>query len=329
MPRVFLFIGMEVVGISISLALANEEQGVQRIGYDADSSRVRAARKLGAFDQIVSNPIKTAREAELVFLNVPAGEALGHLETLAPILREDAVLFDFSSLKQGPQQKAVEWFPEGRYYVGAVPVLNPETLNLEDFPVLAPRADLLANGLLALTLPENTPKAVMDLAQSLAAALQANPYFIDPAEVDGVITSIEQLPLLLSLTLMNVCIDAPGWREIQRMAGRLWLQMVLPIMKQSPELLAVELAENKDNIIARIQTAMLELERLRDQIAAGELQNIQESLEDAQGAYEKFFHARQKADWGRGALDRPPLPKQGFLSRMLGFGGIGRRKLED
>jgi prephenate dehydrogenase len=324
-----LFIGMDVVGTSISLALANEQHGVLRIGYDADPDKTRTARKLGAFDQLVSNPIKTAREAEIVFLNVPAGEALGHLETLAPILREDAVLFDFSSLKQIPQRSAQAWFPEGRYYVGAVPVLNPDTLYLETYPVLSPRPDLLAKGLLALTFPMNTPETVMELAHSLAAALQANPYFIDPAEVDGVITSIEHLPLLLSLALLNVSIHSPGWREIQRMTGRLWLQMVLPSMKQPPELLAAELAENKDNVVDRIQSTILELARLRDQIAAGDTQGFQDALEDSQDAYDRFFHARQQADWGRDALNRSPLPDQGFIGRVLGFGGMGRRKSKE
>lgn len=321
-----MIVGLGEIGASIGLALAQAEAGLSRIGYDPDSDVARAARKAGAVERLALNLERSCRGADLVILAVPSCDVRAYLEAIGPSLKPGAVVVDTSSLKLTALSWAAEHLPEGRAYIGAIPVVNPETLHFGAPGVGEPRADLFRGGLVAMVIPAKTSEAAVDIALSLVRYLEAAPFFIDPAEVDAVMATVEGLPALLAVALIRVAVQTAGWPEARRIAGRPFANLAIVGALQSPQNLEAALGLNRANVLARLDAAIGELSALRALIAREESEDLKVSLAEAVEAHDAWLAARQQADWGREELGKVELPQGGMLDRLLGIGGNLRPK---
>jgi prephenate dehydrogenase len=326
MSTEILIIGLNEIGLSINLALKAADANMNCTGYDADSKSAREARKQGYIEKIVFTPKKTARIADLIFLAVPSFEATGYLETLSPLIKPEAILVDMSSLKFASYQWASEFFPENRYYLGAVPALNPDLLEVAASETLLPRADLFKGGIFALTIPPDTPEKVINIVLGITNILEAEPFFIDPNELDASMALVEGLPMLSGLAMMRVALNAPSWREIQRLTGRTWVTATqLGVLEQSNDL-AASLILNKDNVVRRLKALVDELETLRVLIYEGDEAALAAHLEEAGSTHESWIARRKLGNWE--SADHKPLsiPKISVMDRLLGTGDYDRKQ---
>jgi prephenate dehydrogenase len=315
MSTEILIIGLNEIGLSINLALKAADANMNCTGYDADSKSAREARKLGYIEKIFFTPKKTAQIADLIFLAVPSFEATGYLETLSPLMKPEAILVDMSSLKFASYQWASEFFPENRYYLGAVPALNPDLLEI----------DLFKGGIFALTIPPDTPEKVINILLGITNFLEAEPFFIDPNELDASMAIVEGLPMLSGLAMMRVALNAPSWREIQRLTGRTWVTAThLGVLEQSNDL-ATSLILNKDNIVNRLKALIDELETLRVLIYEGDEAALAAHLEEAGSTHASWIARRKLGNWE--TADHKPLtiPKISVMDRLLGTGDYDRK----
>jgi prephenate dehydrogenase len=321
MRREILIVGMGEIGASIGLAIRRGERDLVCTGYDADTSTARAARKAGAVERLGLGLARSVGPADLVILALPSGQVRGYLEAIGPRLKPGALVLDTSWLKSAAVDWASEILPEGRYYVGAVPTVSPDALHRGALGANEPRPDLFEGGVIAMVIPARTPEPVVDLALRVAAWLGAEPFFVDPAEVDALTATVEDLPVLLGTTLMRVAMRSPGWREARRMAGRFFATSAIVGALQAPSDLQAGLALNRPNVLTRLDAAIGELQAMRALIAQGDEEGLEKCLAEAVEAHYIWLAARSRGDWAREEIGPVEMPRGGVLDRLLGIGG--------
>ncbi len=318
MSTEILIIGLNEIGLSINLALKAANANLNCTGHDANSKFAREARKRGDIERIVFTPKKAAQTADLIFLAVPPNEVADYLETITPIMKPEAIFVDLSSLKTASYQWALDFFPENRYYLGAVPVLNPDLLDIAESEPLLPRPDLFKGGVFALTILPNTPEKVINILLGIINFLEAEPFFMDPNELDSSMAIVEGLPMLTGLAMMRVALNAPSWREIQRLTGRTWATATRLGAKQSSKELAASLILNKDNMVHRLNALMDELESMRVMINAEDEKTLAAHLEEAGTAYGAWIARRMQGNWEAADQKQLSIPKISLTDRLFG-----------
>ena len=92
-------LGTGLIGASVGLALRSHGYTGSIIGYDPSSSELDAAQSLGAIDSASQDPIRTARESQLILLSGPVFTILEWLDRLAPLLQSGQLVTDVGSVK--------------------------------------------------------------------------------------------------------------------------------------------------------------------------------------------------------------------------------------
>jgi prephenate dehydrogenase len=321
------FLGLNQIGTSIGLALAEPESQVDRVGYDPDSNQARSAHQAGAVDRLVSHPRKASTTADVVILDVPAPDVHEYLKMLSQQLKTDGVVIDTTPLKAPAAAWAEETFPADRHYIGATLIVGPEGLLPEAPDLSQPRADLFEGGLMALVVPPKTPENAVKFALSLAAVLDASPFFIGPVEHDAVYTSIEWIPRLLGAALMRQAAGSPSWREIRRMAGPGFASMTKLGTSTPSDLQAHVVSSARNHILDKMDTLMSELQDLRVMLAKNDEKAFEEYYAEAASTFNAWITARKRSDWA--SLELQPYtvpPKEGARSGFLGLSPRGTKK---
>jgi prephenate dehydrogenase len=326
MSTEIFIVGLNEIGTSINLAFIERNANLSITGYDQDSKRARGARKRGDINKVVFTLKKTAQSADLIFLAVQPIDVLSYLEQLAPVMKKDAILVDMCSLKTAPFQWAQDNFLDDRYYMGAVPVINPDLLNIAMNEQILPSSDIFKGGLFALTIPTRIPENVVNTVLGIINFLEAEPFFIDPHELDAAMATVEGLPSLTGLALTRVARNAPSWREIQRLTGRPWAIAANVGAHEPSQELAASLILNKENIGHRVNALMDELETIKTLISNEDEDALATHLEEAAITYGNWISRRKRGSWE--VTDSKPLtiPKTSMLERLLGTQDFRRRE---
>ena len=160
-------VGLGQIGASVGMALAGQDQLIQRLGYDLDSSIARQAQKLNAIDRIARHPEEVAAEADVVLMALPTDQMRAAMEQIVPRMNENAVLMDTALSKELVATWAKDTFGIGGRYVGLTPVINPIYLMSTSSGIQSARADLFHNGMIAISAPLHTDPAAIQLAADL------------------------------------------------------------------------------------------------------------------------------------------------------------------
>ena len=315
-----LLIGLDQVGASIGMALNDAEGDVELVGYDPDRHFSKRAEKMGAVDRLVSHPRKAIASADLVIFSLPIDEVEVYLEHLGEKIKEGAVILDTAQIKVPFFKWAEEYLPEGRSYIGATPIVGPSSLTGGDAPSDEPRADLYADGLLAIIAPPNASESALAVGINLAAIIKAAPFFIDLHEHDAALTTTEELPALLSAALLQTAAHSTSWKELQRVAGRNFAQATSLYSTVPLNVLEKRLILNRQKTIDKLDQFIVELQDLRQVLAEEDGQGISDYLNEADHTRRSWIRAREQGDWGSEDL-RPAerINSSGILSNLLGF----------
>ena len=323
MPVQVALLGLGRIGGSIGMALG-AQSGLQIAGFDRDADAARVARSRGAVHRAEWNLINVVEGADLVLIALPLAEQRDLLAAFAPSLRDGCVVASVAPLLGPPIAWANELIPAGRFFVAAHPILNPAQLHTGDTGINAARTDLFVRGLWAIApAPTCTPEA-LKLVGHLAMLLGASPYFVDPAEHDGLMGGVDALPALLALALMQAAAASPGWNEMRKLADRGFATATSPLADAE----RAPLTLNRDSALRYLDAAIAALQSLREKIAAGHGTALDELLAEATGLRAQWLADRQRGDWDN--LEKPlvemPSARE-VLGRMF-FGGLLPRKRE-
>jgi prephenate dehydrogenase len=322
-------IGLGQIGTSIGLALSGQKDLLQRVGYDQEKSVTRKAKDLGALDRGEGKLRNAVADAGLILLTLPMDQIRQTLAEIAPHLKEGAVVMDTGPVKEVVSAWAGELLPPNRYYVGLTPVLNPVHLQNIDAGIDAARADLFQRGLMAIVAPPHAHADAIKLASDLTRLIGAQPFFVDTAEMDGLMASTHLLPQLLAAGLLNATVDQPGWLEARKVAGRAYAEVSGPMTYlSSPQSLASSAILNQENILRVIDSAIAALQAMHSDIASQNETALAERLLRAQRGRAIWWQQRQAADWSipeATAWDAVPGSSEN-LGRLLGLGRKPKQK---
>lgn len=282
---VLAIVGVGLIGGSFGAALRSAGQVGRIIGVGRNANSLAQARELGLIDEALSLE-DAAAAADLIMLSTPVGAMPGALGSIAPRLREHALITDGGSTKLDVIAAARAGLGKhiGRFVPG-----HPMAGSERSGPAAAD-ADLYHGRTVVLTpLPENRPEDVTLVRQAWAAC-GATIIEMPAAQHDSVLASVSHLPHFLAFGYMaqvaasqdaelRLRIAGPGFRDFSRIAG------------SSAEMWRDIFFSNRDAVLHELREVQTVLGEMSDALGAGDAGRLEQLLEAA---------ARVRRRWGHG-----------------------------
>jgi len=324
MPVQITIIGLGQIGASMGLALAAHKDAILRVGHDKKSEVERDALKRGAADKMEHNLPRAVQDAKVVVLCIPVSQVRETLEFIAPDLKEGAVVLDIVPIKADVQKWAKKFLPEGCYYVGLVPAINPEFLHDFQIGLTAAQPDLFARSVFLVDAPYGTPESAVVTAMDFVRLLGAEVVLADPTESDGLMSTTHLLPQLVAASLLNATIDQPGWQDARKVAGRAYATVTAGLAYQDEiDSLRLSALHNRAGVVHALDVTIAALRGLRDDLENENDDGVALRLESALLGRQRWLEERMSADWVKST--RNEIPDVPSLSERL-LGGLFVKK---
>lgn len=314
-------VGLGQIGSSIGLALKARNLDLRIVGHDKDPEAAKLAQKLGAVDDVKYNLPASVQGSRIVILALPFAGVRETLEIIVPDLPEGSLVLDTAPSKTAVAAWARELFPQGRYYVGLTPAINPAYLHGTEFGPQAARADLFEKGLMVVNAPLGTPENVFNLSMDLVTLFGATPLLMDTAEADGLFAAVHMLPQLAASALLDATVDRPGWQEARKLAGRPYASVTAGSAYHDDMLsLADAVLENRENVVRLLNSYLTVLIELRDDIEENDRDALSRRLENAAGGRIRWLNERSVAEWLNHEAQKIDIPSFGERVNQTFFG---------
>ena len=325
MPIQITIIGLGQIGTSIGLALAEKKDLILRMGHDKEPGMAKKAEKLGALDKTHYNLPAAVRDAEIVLLAVPYDAVRETLEFIGQDLKEGAVVMDTAPVKGPTFEWAKKYIPEGRYYVGLIPAVNPACVHEMKAGIDAARADLFNKGVFGIVAPAGTPGEAVKLAADLSRLLGAEPMFMEQVEADSLMASLHLLPQLVSAALLGMTVDQPGWLEARKLAGKAYAAGTGELFYQDTSAgLRDAVLADRENTLRVLDNLTASLNVIREEIAAQDAAQLGARFDKAVDGRARWWSQRQKGDWYETEVgSTADAPSAGDYMRKLFLGKFG------
>jgi prephenate dehydrogenase len=318
-------IGLGQIGSSIGLAIKAGKLNAHLVGHDKEPGVAKEAQKAGAVDDVKYNLPASIRDAKLVILAIPLSGIRETLEIIAPDLQDGTVVLDTAPSKATVAAWAQELLPDGRYYIGLSPAINPDYLHGVDYGVGSARADLFKNGLFLLNANPGTPGEAVSLATDLIGLLGAQALISDSVEADGLLAYTHILPQLASAVLLDATVNQPGWLDARKLAARPYASATAALgAHEEVNSLSEMTLGNRESILRVIDTLMVSLHQLRDAIHDGDDKALNEFLAGSLKAREQWMQDRIRADWSKNEKAEDATGKVESFGERLNHMFLGR-----
>lgn len=293
-------IGAGLIGSSIALA-AHEYKAARSVTlYDRDEDVRRQARSIELGD--VAETLKAAcAQADCVILCVPVGAIGKTTESIAPFLKEGAILTDVGSVKEKALEAMQVHCPAGVHLVPGHPIAGTEKSGPE-----AGFASLFRKAWHILTpLPqqEEPYNSAVDRLASFWEMLGARVEIMEAARHDRVLAITSHLPHLIAYNIVSTAYDmesvgegevvkysAGGFRDFTRIAASdptMWRDVFL---------------NNKDAVLETLGRFSEDLAALQRAIRWGDGEMLMREFERARGIRKAIIEAgldTDEANFGR------------------------------
>ncbi len=238
-------VGLDRMELSLGLALKNARNPAECIGFDLELSRMQTAEKTGAVDRAISNLHSAVEKADLVLLNLPAGDVVEWMNDISRSIKEGAVLINLAPVHSLACQWAADHLPANRSFINATPGISGSCLDEDESS-----SDLFREGIMLISsLPETDASAIQQVVD-LAAILGCGVMFSDPVEADSLLSQTDLLPRLISLFYFQGITGQPGWPEAQKTTRPVFWQLS-HLLEEFPSSKAasLEILAHKDNML--------------------------------------------------------------------------------
>jgi len=315
-------LGLDRTGQSIGLALKSALQPIDRVGSDEDSLRERSAIQSGALDRAIHNLYDCVEKADIVVLNTPYSRSKELLEALRDVFKEGAVILYTGRMPLRVKEYASTVLPENRYLLGYYPGRDLNLAGYSEGTVAEANADLFRRSHVLIAAETNEPGDAVKLAADFSSIIGTVPVFTDPAEAQGLITLGVHFPKFLAALAGANITSQPGWEDARKFAGEDFLGLTSPLTTDvGDEDLAMELSEQRDNLILLLDSYLDQADKLRAEVCSGQYSS--EKFEAAHKASAKWLSQRLSNNWTESTS--PPLPTMGqWFGRLIGLGGRRR-----
>lgn len=255
-----------IVGLGLiggSLGFDWRDRGHRLLGYSRRPATCERAIARGVVDH-ASPDLAVLTEAEVIVLATP----LGVLETTVRELRDywhpEAIVTDVGSVKQ-PIVAALD--PLWPRFVGGHPMAGTAENGIE-----AALRGLFQNRPYVLTPTDQTDPAAIAVVAQLAQELGSVVLHCDPASHDRAVATISHLPVFISASLIQTCLQEPD-PAVQTLAATLASSGFCDTSRVgggNPELGVMMARYNQAALLEQIDRYQIQLERLKTAIAAAD-----------------------------------------------------------
>jgi prephenate dehydrogenase len=326
MPVQITIIGLGQIGTSVGLALAGKKDLVFRMGHDKENGIAKKAEKLGALDKSHYNLPASVKDADIVLLAIPFGAIRETLEFISQDLKESAVVMDTAPVKGPIFEWAKQYIPDGRYYVGLVPAINPAFVHEMKAGIDAAHADLFQKGVMGIVAPPGMPGEAVKLAADFSNLIGAEPMFAEQGEIDSLMASLHLLPQIVSAALLGMTVDQPGWLEGRKLAGKAYAAATGALFFQDTSIgLRDAVLADKENTLRVLDALTASLKGIRDEVAAQDAAHLSARFDQAVDGRARWWSLREKGDWYEAELrSAGEAPSAGDYMRKLFLGKFGQ-----
>ena len=320
MPTSITLLGLNRFSASLGLNLTSRE-GLRLSAY-ADPDTARIAQSRGMAHRAEWNLINAVDGADVILLAQPLSEQANTLALIAPHLREGAVVIGLAALLNTPLQWAAQTLPAGRHFIAAHPILSPAHLYDGTSGLDAAHPELFAGGLWALAATPTCAPEALKLVHDLALLVKATPYFVDPAEHDGLMGGVNGLPALLATALMRAANASSGWSEMRKVADREFATATHALAEAD----AAALLLNRENVLRYLDAALAELHTLRAGLESDNVSALTAQLTEAEDRRTQWRSERTRGEWEAPNTLKADIPTAGDFMQKLFVGKLLRRK---
>ncbi|HLZ09662.1 MAG TPA: prephenate dehydrogenase/arogenate dehydrogenase family protein [Chloroflexota bacterium] len=273
MPRVTI-LGTGFVGTSLGLALKAHRPDLEIVGHDREYARAGEAKKMGAIDRADWNIPSALEGAGLVIIATPLAALERLLGQIGEFLQPGCVVTDTASLKE-PVLRWADLHLRGRAnYVSGNPIVGNVAGDRR------PSATIFADRTYCIVPSVHASDDAVEQVTRLTVAIGAKPLFLDAAEHDGFVATVDQLPGLLASLLMSFASNGPAWRDGQRLAGPVF-GAATSMALDDPADRQVALLANREALVRSIQLLQVELGEVARLVESGSVAPLQKLLDEA------------------------------------------------
>src|SRR6202140_4828997 len=279
--RQITIIGTGLIGGSLGLALRKKGFKGKVIGCD-QAAVLRRAKKIGAIQQGITDPVKACKGSDVVVLATPVGTIIDLIERMAPHLPMDVLLTDVGSTKLQVVLRAQKVFGSraSRIFLAGHPMAGKENSGVEFAdPDLFRAAVWFLTPLPAQKVQSGSAGEYVSWLKRIGAKIAV----LDAATHDQLCAWISHLPQIISTALAATLVDEYGGdAPLLETGGRALREMTR--ISASPYSMWRDVAlTNKKNL----RHALLKLEQ--------RLAHIRENLDTRELAleFERAHHLRK------------------------------------
>lgn len=266
MPKLTVgFIGFGLIGGSIARALkANPDIDVSTVVYDVDRASVTRAFEDGIADVTVGSIGEGFSGCDFVFLCAPVTVNMANAETVAPFLKEGAILTDVGSVK-GQMHERIRGLGLSKVFIGGHPMAGSERVGYANS-----KEKLLVNAYYVITADEGVPEDRIEAYKELVAATGAIPLVMTPERHDYITAAVSHVPHVISASLVNLVKDSDTADGDMHMIAAGGFKDITRISSSSPMMWHDICVSNSGNICVLLDRYIASLTYFRDAIKASE-----------------------------------------------------------
>jgi prephenate dehydrogenase len=279
------------------------------VGVDRDGAQAHRAQQLGAVERTEVWVANACKNAALVILNEPFSRLHDMLAAIADSLPSGCVVTSTAPLMSPVLEWADELLPEGISFVAGHVILNPLKSATE------PSAEVFKQAQYCIVPSTRASTSAMDLLSSLASAIGAQPFFLDAAEHDGLVTAVEGVSGLLGTLLMGAAAEASSWRDMRRMAGSAFAQATQSA-QDNPASAIAAMRANRENLARWLEVYAAKLGEARAALLAEDEAQLATLVTNAHEARNRWLSDSAGANW-ESVAEMPKIGMGQMLSNLV------------
>jgi prephenate dehydrogenase len=191
--------GVGLIGGSLAIRLKQENAVGKIIGVGRSRENLERAIAIGAIDEIETDELAAAKQADVIILATPVNTITQLIETIRPVIDESKIVSDVGSVKSeiiSSAEKALgSMFSR---FVGAHPIAGKEKSGID-----AADGELYENHKVILTPNEETDSTACEIIRSMWELTGATVRSMGVTDHDRVLSVTSHLPHILAYVMMD------------------------------------------------------------------------------------------------------------------------------
>jgi len=270
------FIGLGLMGGSLSIALRETAQSFHFIGLDHNEVHCAKALELGLVDDI-AHDLESISFCDVIFLSIPVDGIISVTQKFTS-LSSTCTLIDLGSTKEKISQSIPQEIRAN--FVAAHPMTGTEK-----FGPTAATPNLYKDKVVVLCDMEKSGTHQKKVAKELFESIGMKLVYMDANEHDKHAAFISHMPHAISYALANSVMKQEANESILTLAGGGFKDMSR-IAKSSPNMWEDIFRQNRDNVLESIYAFESELKKCRKMVENEEWISLNQWMEEANSLHD-------------------------------------------